>query len=156
VRILGIDPGSVLTGYGIIELHHRQSIYVTSGCIRVGKKSWVERLGIIFEDLSMLIETHQPSVAAIEQVFVHKNVASALKLGQARGAALVAAARQGLAVAEYAPRQIKKAISGYGGAEKNQIQHMVQMLLGLSGLPQSDAADALAVALCHAHQEQYV
>jgi crossover junction endodeoxyribonuclease RuvC len=155
VRILGIDPGSVITGYGLIDQTGRQSSYVTSGCIRVGNKNFAARLSIIFEDLSSLIEKYQPTVVAIEQVFVHKNVASALKLGQARGAAIVAAAHQGLLVAEYAPRQIKKAVVGYGGAEKSQIQQMIQMLLGLSGLPQADAADALAVAVCHAQQRQW-
>jgi crossover junction endodeoxyribonuclease RuvC len=155
MRILGVDPGSVITGYGLIDQRDRQSYYVTSGCIRVGKKSFAERLSVIFEDLSVLIEKYQPTLLAIEQVFVHKNVASALKLGQARGVAIVAAARQGLPLAEYSPRQIKKAIVGYGAAEKNQVQQMVQMLLGLSGLPQADAADALAVALCHAYQVQW-
>lgn len=155
MRILGIDPGSLVTGYGLIDQQGRQSCYVTSGCIRVGKKVFSARLNVIFEDLSLLIEQYQPTVVAIEQVFVHKNVASALKLGQARGAAIVAAARQGLLVVEYAPRQIKKAVVGYGGAEKSQIQQMIQMLLGLSGLPQADAADALAVAVCHAHQKQW-
>ncbi|MEY3182027.1 MAG: hypothetical protein RLZ35_12 [Pseudomonadota bacterium] len=155
MRILGIDPGSVVTGYGLIEQQRRQSIYVTSGCIRVGKKAFAERLSVIFEDLSALIKAYEPTIVAIERVFVHKNVASALKLGQARGAAIVAAAQQGLLVAEYAPREIKKAVVGYGGAEKSQIQQMIQMLLGLSGLPQADAADALAVAVCHAHQQQW-
>ena len=120
MRILGIDPGSVVTGYGVIDLQGRQTSYVTSGCIRVGKKSFPERLHVIFEDLSALITEYQPTIVAIEQVFVHKNVASALKLGQARGVAIVAAARQGLLVAEYAPRLIKKAVVGYGGGGKNQ------------------------------------
>ena len=155
MRILGIDPGSVITGYGLIEQQDKKSFYITSGCIRVGKKNFAERLSVIFEDLSLLIAEYRPTVVAIEQVFVHKNVSSALKLGQARGAAIVAVARQGLVVAEYAPRQIKKAVVGYGGAEKIQIQQMIQILLGLNGLPQADAADALAVAVCHAHQIQW-
>ena len=155
MRILGIDPGSIITGYGIIDTDEKNNIYVTSGCIRVGKKSWPERLSVIFEDLSELVDQFKPEVVAIEQVFVHKNVSSALKLGQARGVAIVAAARQGLPLAEYAPRQIKKAIVGYGGAEKPQIQYMIQLLLGLSGVPQRDAADALAIAICHARSQRF-
>lgn len=154
MRILGIDPGSQITGYGIIDQRAQRSSYVASGCIRTGKKTWGERLRVIFEGLTGVIECYQPTVVAIEQVFVHKNVASALKLGQARGVAIVAAAMQGLMVSEYAPRQIKKAVVGYGAAEKKQIQQMMQLLLQLSGLPQVDAADALAVAVCHGMQQR--
>lgn len=123
---------------------------MTSGCIRIGKFPWEQRLHQIFEALSKIILEFSPNTVAIEKIFVHKNVASALKLGQARGAAIVAVALKALPIAEYTPRQIKKAVVGYGAADKKQIQHMMQVLLKLNGLPQTDAADALAVALCHA------
>lgn len=122
---------------------------MTSGCIRIGKHPIHLRLQHIFEGLSKVILEHAPDAVAIEKIFVHKNVASALKLGQARGVAMVAAAMNGLSIAEYTARQIKKAVVGYGAAEKRQIQHMMQVLLKLNGIPQSDAADALAVAMCH-------
>ncbi len=144
MRILGIDPGSRITGFGLIDHDKRGSRYIASGCIRVGQHPWPERLKYIFESVSELIE-----LMAIEQVFVHKNVASALKLGQARGAALVAATHLGLKVAEYSARQVKKAVMGYGAADKQQIQYIIRSLLGLSAIPAMDAADALAIALCH-------
>jgi len=150
-RILGIDPGSRLTGFGVIEFHQRQAVYVTSGCIRMQSDSLPSRLQEIYTGINQIIEQYQPTVSAIEQVFVHRNVASALKLGQARGAAIVACVQHGLAVHEYAPNQIKQAVVGNGHADKIQVQHMVKMLLSLSNTPQADAADALAVALCHAH-----
>jgi len=123
--------------------------YITSGCIRTGKFPWQQRLQHIFEGLTKIILDFSPDVVAIEKIFVHKNVASALKLGQARGVAIVAATLNGLPLAEYAPRQVKKTVVGNGAADKTQVQHMMQVLLKLSGLPQADAADALAVALCH-------
>lgn len=138
-----------MTGFGVIEQIKGRQQYITSGCIRIGKHPVQKRLQIIFEGLSKIIIEHAPDTVAIEKIFVHKNVSSALKLGQARGAAMVAAAMNGLEVAEYSARQIKKAVVGYGAAEKRQIQHMMQVLLKLSGLPQTDAADALAVAMCH-------
>lgn len=149
MKILGVDPGSQITGYGIIEQQGQRQIYLGSGCIRIGLKTWPERLKTIFEGLSQIITHYDPHILAIERVFVHKNVSSALKLGQARGAAITAAAMQNLSMVEYAAREVKKAIVGYGGAEKIQMQHMIQQLLNLSGLPQRDAADALAIALCH-------
>jgi len=155
VKILGIDPGSRVTGYGFIEVagnHHR---YLSSGCIRLTAVDVAERLVTIFKTLEELISHWQPSECAIEEVFVHHNVKGALKLGQARGAAIVACGKLALPVAEYSARKIKQSVVGYGGADKNQMQHMVKTLLNLSSSPSADAADALAVALCHAQQRHW-
>ena len=154
LRILGIDPGSRITGYGVIEVSGGRASYVASGCIRTGGDNLPGRLKVIFEEISTIVATYAPQEMAVEQVFVHKNVDSALKLGQARGAAICAGVMRDLTVAEYTPREIKQAIVGTGGATKEQIQHMVTMLLKLSEPPQADAADALAVALCHSHVRQ--
>lgn len=156
MRILGIDPGSRFTGYGIIEVKGDQAVLVKHGVIKVGSGDFPERLGIIFSGICDLIEAHQPDQAAIETVFVSHNAGSALKLGQARGAAVCAAISRGLTVAEYSPRSIKQAIVGRGGADKVQVQHMVCVLLRLEVQPAEDAADALAVALCHQHTQQTV
>ncbi len=153
-RILGIDPGSRITGYGIIEMHGGKAVWVTSGCIRVKSGNLAERLGEICVGIQSLLDEFQPNETAIEQVFVHRNPSSALKLGQARGAAMSMVALRTIPVSEYTPTQIKQAITGRGNAAKAQIQHMTMTLLGLSKLPQEDAADALAVALCHAHVDQ--
>lgn len=123
--------------------------YISSGCIRIGKYIWSERLQHIFEGLSQVVAEYSPEIVVIERIFVHKNVASALKLGQVRGVAMLVAALRGLTVAEYTARQIKLAAVGYGAAEKAQVQHMMQTLLKLTGKPQADAADALAAAFCH-------
>jgi crossover junction endodeoxyribonuclease RuvC len=153
MRILGIDPGSRITGYGIIDKQGGDLGFVTCGTIRAAQeKEFSQRLLIIFQGLVEVITLHQPEVAAVEDLFAARNVRSALKLGQARGAALVAALGQGLRVYDYSPRMVKQAVVGYGQAEKAQVQQMIQMLLALSGTPSPDAADALAVALCHAHQ----
>lgn len=149
--ILGIDPGSRITGFGIVRHAAGCQEYVTSGCIRVGDGAFPERLQKIFHYLSELIVQYQPDVVSIEQVFMARNPDSALKLGQARGAAIVAAVNAGLVVHEYSARQVKQAVVGTGAADKKQVQHMVTQLLGLGGTPQADAADALAIALCHAH-----
>lgn len=149
--ILGIDPGSRITGYGVIELRNRKAFYLASGCIRVEQVTHAYRLKQIFNSITQVIAQYRPSHAAIEQVFMHKNPNSAIKLGQARGAALTALAVAELQIAEYSPRSVKQSVVGYGAAEKGQVQHMVRVLLGLSGLPQADAADALALALCHAN-----
>ncbi|MAG66412.1 MULTISPECIES: crossover junction endodeoxyribonuclease RuvC [Pseudomonas] len=149
--ILGIDPGSRITGFGIVRHEAGRQEYVTSGCIRVGEGAFPERLQKIFHYLSELIEQYRPEVVSIEQVFMARNPDSALKLGQARGAAIVAAVNAGLTVHEYSARQVKQAVVGTGAADKKQVQHMVTQLLGLAGTPQADAADALAIALCHAH-----
>ncbi|WP_404362108.1 crossover junction endodeoxyribonuclease RuvC [Marinobacter sp.] len=154
--ILGVDPGSRITGYGIIRSEGRNTEYLDSGCIRVGEKPMAERLQTIFHSLATLIGEFRPDEFAIEQVFMARNPDSALKLGQARGAAIVSAANSGLAVHEYSARQVKQAVVGSGGADKAQVQHMVQTILGLSRKPQADAADALAIALCHAHMSQSV
>jgi len=155
-RILGIDPGSRITGFGIIERQRQKSVYVTSGCIRTQSKLMPQRLQEIYTGLTQIIEQYQPTISAIEQVFVHRNVASALKLGQARGVAILACVQHNLTVHEYAPTQIKQAVVGNGHAEKIQVQQMVKILLSLSKMPQVDAADGLAAALCHAHHSSYV
>ncbi len=152
VRIIGIDPGSRITGYGIIEKHGCRLGFVSCGTIRTEKeKDFSRRLLAIFEGLSAVILQQQPEVCAVEDLFVAHNPRSALKLGQARGTAVVAAMKQGLAVYDYSPRMVKQSVAGYGQAQKEQVQHMVQVLLELSGSPTSDAADALAVAICHAN-----
>lgn len=149
--ILGIDPGSRKTGFGLVHSAGDRCEYVASGVIRVEQYAFAERLQQIFLALQGIIEQHQPRLMVVEQVFVAGNPSSALKLGQARGAAIVAGATAGLEVHEYSARQIKQAVVGMGGADKSQVQHMVTHLLKLSGTPQEDAADALAAALCHAH-----
>ena len=151
LRIIGIDPGSRITGFGIIDYAKGRLQYVTSGCIRMTEKGLPERVRQIFAELSVVISEYRPAHAAVEQVFMHKNARSALTLGQARVAALSALSMQGLYVAEYPTRSVKLAVVGHGGAEKTQVQHMVRVLLNLSSTPQADAADALAVALCHAY-----
>lgn len=149
MRILGIDPGSRITGFGVIERSGGRLVYVDSGCIRAGDGDFPGRLKIIFDGVSEIVRQHAPQAVAIEQVFLHRNPDSALKLGQARGAALCAALAIGVAVHQYMPAAIKQATVGKGNASKAQVQHMVQALLGLSATPQADAADALAVAICH-------
>lgn len=149
--ILGIDPGSRITGFGIVREGRNGCEYVTSGCIRLGSGPFPDRLKQIFDGLGELIGQYRPEVLSIEQVFMARNPDSALKLGQARGAAIVAAVHAGLEVHEYSARQVKQAVVGTGAADKTQVQHMVTQLLGLSGTPQADAADALAIALCHSH-----
>jgi len=151
--ILGIDPGSRLCGYGLIQARGNALSYVASGVIKVGTLDFPKRLHTIFTDLSEIISEHHPDAAAIEEVFMGKNASSALKLGQARGAAIVACTDKSVPVSEYAARKIKQALVGKGQAEKNQVQHMVKSMLALSSVPQEDAADALAVAICHANTE---
>lgn len=146
--IIGIDPGSRHTGYGLIRVEGHQHHYVASGCLHLRGNHVAERLQHIFSGLQTIMATYQPNEAAIEQVFMHHNPNSALKLGQARGVAIVAC---NLVVAEYSARQIKQSVVGYGAAKKEQVAHMVKRLLNLSSTLQADEADALAVALCHAH-----
>ncbi len=153
-RVIGVDPGSVITGYGIIDFDGSRCVHVDSGCLRLPGTDLPQRLRVIFEGLGALIETHAPQEMAIEQVFVSRNPASAIKLGQARGAAICAAAARELTVAEYAAAEIKQAIVGRGRADKVQVQHMVAALLALRRPLQADAADALAVALTHAHMAE--
>ncbi|MCG6201386.1 crossover junction endodeoxyribonuclease RuvC [Psychromonas antarctica] len=152
--ILGIDPGSRITGYGVIQQKGSSCIYIASGCIRTKGDTLAPKLDMIFNGISEIIKQYQPTEFGIEQVFMAKNPDSALKLGQARGAAIVAATQADLYVCEYSARQIKQAVSGMGGATKEQVQQMVVHLLKLSGRPQADAADGLAVAICHAHTAQ--
>ena len=149
-RIIGIDPGSRCTGYGIIWVDGNKHGMVDCGFIKTESTVFAERLLEIHQRLAEVIKEYQPDAAAIEQVFVKHNVQAALKLGQARGAALVTLAQYGLPIAEYSPRQIKQACVGYGNADKAQVQHMIKMLLNLKHEVQADAADALAIALCHA------
>lgn len=146
--IIGIDPGSRYTGFGVIRLEGNTNIYVDSGCLNVSTKPVPERLQHIYSGLKDLIIKHQPHEAAIEQIFMHQNPGSALKLGQARGAAIVAL---GMPISEYSARQVKQSVVGYGAASKDQVQQMVKRLLNLTHTLQADAADALAIALCHAH-----
>lgn len=151
VRILGIDPGSRLTGYGIVDSIGTKVELVDCGSISTAGEH-VDRLHHIFKEIERLIARHAPQEVAIERVFVHRNADSALKLGQARAAALCATFESKLPIHEYAARHIKKAVVGRGSAEKGQIQHMIKLLLGMSAMPQADAADALAAALCHAQE----
>ncbi len=148
-RILGIDPGSRITGFGIIDFDNRQARYVAAGCIRTGEGELPNRLGVIVRSIYELIDQYHPDDMAIERVFLNKNVDSALKLGQARGAAIAAVVMHDIPVYEYSATQIKQATVGRGLADKAQVQHMIKVLLQLTESPQADAADALACALCH-------
>lgn len=149
-RILGLDPGSRRTGFGVLECRDGELVLLAQGHLNVSTAAPTARLRMIFEGLVALLAEHRPAEVAIERVFVSRNVDSALKLGQARGAALCAIPG-GIPVFEYAPRAIKLAVVGYGGAEKFQVAHMVRVLLRFEGPLSADAADALAVAVCHAH-----
>lgn len=153
VRILGIDPGSRITGYGVVDLEGRTITYVASGCIRTPSGSHIDRLYSIGCGVRELLDLYSPGEAAVEQVFVSKNAGSALKLGQARAAAIcrILDDLKSRDIYEYAPRAIKQATVGFGGASKEQVQHMMKQLLKLSGSLSEDAADALAVAVCHAN-----
>lgn len=149
--ILGIDPGSRITGFGLVKLINGSSQYLASGCIKIKAGSIPERLKQIHHDLTEIIEQYRPDEAAVEDIFVSANLRGALKLGQARGAAITTIVHYDIPVAEYTARQVKQAVVGYGAADKVQVQEMVKTLLNLPGLPQADAADALAIALCHTH-----
>ena len=148
--ILGIDPGSRITGFGIVDNQLNSIAYIASGNIKVGGDTLPQKLGFIFGAIEEVIKEHQPQQMGIESVFMARNADSALKLGQARGAAICAAHQAGLEIAEYAPREIKKAIVGTGAASKDQVQHMVKRLLGISLELKVDEADGLAIAICHA------
>lgn len=154
--ILGIDPGSRLTGYGVIRQQGRQLEYLGSGVIRTAAEDLPTRLKRIYAGVSEIITQFQPDMFAIEEVFLAKNANSALKLGQARGAAIVAAVNCDLPVYEYAARLVKQTVVGIGSAEKTQVQDMVTRMLKLSEKPQADAADALAIAITHAHSIQHL
>jgi crossover junction endodeoxyribonuclease RuvC len=152
--ILGIDPGSCITGYGVISSENSQLRYLAGGCIKLLGSPFSERLEKIFQGLQAVVQNYKPSEVAVEQVFFHINPNTALKLGQARGAALVAMGVAKLSVNEYSARQVKQSVVGYGAASKQQVQHMVRILLNLTSIPQADAADALAIAICHAQARQ--
>jgi crossover junction endodeoxyribonuclease RuvC len=152
MRILGIDPGSKATGYGFIEQQGNRLIHIDNGAIFTrSQDDLAKRLQLIYARLCELIETYKPQAVAVEQIFMARNPASALKLGHARGVALLAGINAGLPVAEYSALQVKSAVVGYGRAGKNQVQQMTKILLKLPEMAQEDAADALAVAICHAH-----
>lgn len=154
--ILGIDPGSIKTGFGIINQMGSKSTYVASGVIRLPDATLPDRLKVIFDSITEIIEEYSPQEFAIEHVFMAKSASSALKLGQARGAAIVAAVNHDLPVFEYEAKKVKQSVVGNGAADKSQVQHMVKTLLKLPSNPQEDAADALAIALCHAHTHQHM
>ncbi|MGK2913644.1 MAG: crossover junction endodeoxyribonuclease RuvC [Porticoccaceae bacterium] len=149
--IIGIDPGSRRTGFGVVNARGNQITYVASGVIRLSAGELPDRLGVIFSNVSELIATHGPVQMAVEEVFLARDPRAALLLGQARGAAIVAGVQAGLTVAEYSARTVKKAVVGTGAATKMQVQQMIMRLLALPAAPAEDAADALAVAICHAH-----
>ena len=152
-KIIGIDPGSRVTGYGLISSVGNKLEYIDSGCIRTKSSALPDRLKIIFDGLCAVIEQHAPQQAAIEEGFMGRNVSSALKLGQARGSAITACLYYDLPVEEYAARKVKQAVVGAGSADKAQVQHMVKALLSISDSIAEDAADALAVAICHANTQ---
>src|SRR6201991_3590528 len=160
MRVFGIDCGTEFTGYGVVEedcsARMPRLVHLSAGTIRLSKKDKTpQRLSQIYVELTALISLHQPEVVAIEEVFFSANAKSALKLGQVRGVAMLAAASQGLEVVEYAPLKIKRSVVGYGLAAKEQVQFMVTRLLELDRAPDSaDAADALAIAICHIHTAQ--
>jgi crossover junction endodeoxyribonuclease RuvC len=153
-RILGIDPGSRLTGFGVLDCESDRAIYVASGSVNSIKGEFPERLKMIFRSVSEIVAEYRPDVVAVESVFMHRNPSSALKLGHARSAAICATFELEIEIFEYAPREIKQAIVGTGAATKEQVQHMIRRLLKLEGDPSPDAADALAAALCHANRRR--
>ncbi len=151
IRILGIDPGSRATGFGVIEHHGNRSVCIASGAIVTQGEDMMVRLAEIFRRMREVVSEYQPDEVAIERVFLARNPDSALKLGQARGVALAALLEADTPVFEYSARQVKQSVVGGGGAEKRQVAHMVARLLNLDAMPAGDAADALAIAICHAH-----
>ncbi len=151
LRVLGVDPGSRITGFGIVEFRQRSLHYVYGGTIKLAQYPFAVRLHHIYKGLAAVIEEHQPQVMAVEKVFVAHNAESALRLGHARGAAMVAATNAAVEVVEYTALQVKQAVVGNGKADKTQVQHMVRVLLGLRQKPTADTADALACGICHLH-----
>lgn len=156
MRVLGIDPGTLTSGYGIVAEEDHKLFHVVSGGISPSaKQPFPKRLKKIYEELEKIIDKHRPHVVVVENLFVSKNIQSALKLGHARGVAILAAMNAGLPVFEYAPLEIKQAVVGHGKAEKKQVQLMVKALLDLPKVPSpADAADALAAAICHIHSSR--
>ena len=153
-RILGIDPGSRLTGFGVLDFEDDRAAYVASGTIKSADGEFPTRLKRIYGAVSDIVAEYRPDVVSIESVFMARNAGSALKLGHARAAALCATFGYDVDVVEYAPREIKLAVVGTGSASKEQVQHMVVSLLQLDGLPAVDASDALAAAICHGHRRR--
>ena len=153
MRIIGIDPGTAILGYGIIDYIGNQMRPVDYGCIRTESNiDMPVRLGMLYDDLQSLLNKYQPDVMAVEELFFNRNVTTAITVGQARGVVLLAGVQMDIPVFEYTPLQVKQAICGYGRAEKQQVQEMVRVLLHLQGIPKpDDVADALAVSICHAH-----
>ena len=154
IRILGIDPGSLHTGYGVIDMDGNRAVHVAHGHITTQGEQLSDKLRQIFRGLSAVISEYRPEECAVEKVFMYRNADSALKLGQSRGAAVTACAERDLVVFEYTANQVKQAVVGKGHAQKSQVQYMVKVLLCLAGVPQADAADALGVALCHGHSRE--
>ncbi|MDJ0739330.1 MAG: crossover junction endodeoxyribonuclease RuvC [Gammaproteobacteria bacterium] len=152
-RVLGIDPGSRVTGFGLIESDGVRSRHLHSGCIRTTADAFPRRLGEIYRGISELLADWRPQEVAVEQVFVARNAATAIKLGQARGAAISAVVIHELPVYEYTPAAVKQGLVGNGRAEKEQVQHMIRVILGMQGSLALDQSDALAIALCHAHSQ---
>jgi crossover junction endodeoxyribonuclease RuvC len=155
VRVLGVDPGTVITGWGVIDCHRGQLRHVDSGTIRAGRGNLPARLGLIYAELGEVARKHTPDAFSLERNFLARNVQSAFRLGEARGVAMAAAALAGLPLAEYTPATVKKTVTGHGGAQKSQVQAAVQRLLALTRLLAVDEADALAVAACHALRVRY-
>ena len=153
-RILGIDPGSRFTGFGVLDFEGDRPVYVASGTIKSPDGSFPDRLKKIFVSVNDIVDQYRPDIVAIESVFMARNAGSALKLGHARSAALCATFGHDIEIFEYAPREIKQAVVGTGAATKEQVQHMVVSILQLDGTPAPDAADALAAALCHGNQRR--
>ncbi|MDP8262572.1 MAG: crossover junction endodeoxyribonuclease RuvC [Candidatus Ancaeobacter aquaticus] len=153
MRIIGVDPGTRITGYGVIDASNSRVVSVAYGCVKNSPKLTLPQcFSKIFRELTQVIATFKPNVFAIEDIFYCKNVRSAVKLGEARGVALLTAAEAGLETFEYTPRKVKMSVVGNGGAEKAQVQKMVQMILGIhQGFDSEDVSDALAIAICHAH-----
>lgn len=155
MRILGIDPGSHITGYGIVGSDKGKLLHICNGSISTDSKTPLqERLNIIFDFLHAVVSDYQPDAAAIEEIFFAKNVKSAIMLGHARGVAILCAGRAGLPIFEYSPAKVKQSVVGYGNATKEQVQRMVKTLLNLPKIPKADASDALAAAICHIHHNK--
>ncbi len=152
--ILGIDPGSVITGYGVVAWDGQRHQHIASGDIHSGQGDMAQRLHRIYCAVRDIIQQYQPTEMAIEQVFMGRNASAALKLGQARSIILLLSAMNDIPMSEYSARQTKKAVVGTGGADKNQVQYMIQKILALPSIPSEDSADALGVAICHAHTRQ--
>ncbi len=154
IRILGIDPGSINTGFGIIDSAGNHASHIANGVIKVDGATLADKLRIIHEDITAIVQQYQPAEVAIEKIFMNRNADSAIKLGQARGVAIAACSIRDLPVYEYTANQVKQATVGKGHAAKEQVQHMIKILLCLSKPPPADAADALAIALCHANSRE--